>query len=87
VFEDGSVHPCEILGRPIGNLNDVGWDLGALWEGSAARSLRDEIERTRCTCTFECAQADNVLFRARSWPRLALEVARVGRRGGRREVP
>jgi MoaA/NifB/PqqE/SkfB family radical SAM enzyme len=82
VFEDGAVHPCEILGRPIGNLNDVGWDLGALWEGTAARELRAEIERTRCACTWECAQADNVLFDARSWPRLALAWARAGARGG-----
>ena len=72
VFENGEVHSCEILGRSIGNLNDVGWDLARLWEGEAARELRREIRDTRCACTWECAQADNVLFRARSWPGLAL---------------
>ena len=71
VFENGSVHPCEILGREIGNLNDVDWDLGRLWRGPAANSLRREIADTRCACTWECAQADNVLFNARAWPRLA----------------
>jgi MoaA/NifB/PqqE/SkfB family radical SAM enzyme len=71
VFEDGSVHPCEILGRSLGNLNDVGWDLGRLWRTPAAQALRAEIERTRCACTWECAQADNVLFDPGSWPRLA----------------
>jgi MoaA/NifB/PqqE/SkfB family radical SAM enzyme len=70
VFEDGSLHPCEVLGRPLGNLNDVGWDLGRLWGSEEAERLRDEIRRTRCACTWECAQGDNVLFRARSWPRL-----------------
>ena len=74
VFEDGAVHPCEILGRSIGNLNETGWDLGALWRGRAADELRREIEATRCACTWECAQADNVLFNARSWPRLMREV-------------
>jgi MoaA/NifB/PqqE/SkfB family radical SAM enzyme len=72
VFENGEVHSCEILGRSIGNLNDVEWDLGRLWDGEAARELRRDIRDTRCACTWECAQADNVLFRARSWPGLAL---------------
>lgn len=71
VFENGEVHPCEILGRSFGNLNDVGWDLATLWSGEAARALRDEIRSTRCSCTWECAQADNVLFNKRAWPRLA----------------
>jgi MoaA/NifB/PqqE/SkfB family radical SAM enzyme len=71
VFENGEVHPCEILGRSLGNLNDVDWDLGRLWGAPAARALRGEIRDTRCACTWECAQADNVLFRARNWPRLA----------------
>lgn len=74
VFENGSVQPCEILGRELGNLNDVDWDLGRLWEARAARDLRVQIESTRCSCTWECAQADNVLFGARAWPRLAREV-------------
>jgi MoaA/NifB/PqqE/SkfB family radical SAM enzyme len=74
VFEDGAVHPCEILGRELGNLNDVDWDLGTLWRGAAAEELRRAIADTRCRCTFECAQADNVLFNARAWPRLLREV-------------
>jgi MoaA/NifB/PqqE/SkfB family radical SAM enzyme len=74
VFENGSVQPCEILGREIGNLNDVGWDLAKLWASPAAEELRAWIARTRCACTWECAQADNVLFNPRAWPRVAREV-------------
>lgn len=77
VFEDGEVHPCEVLGRSLGNLEDVDWDLSALWEGDRARALRREILATRCACTWECAQADNVLFHPPSWPRLALETWRA----------
>jgi len=73
VFEDGSVHPCEILGKSIGNLREVDWDLARLWGGDAARDLRRTIVDERCSCTWECAQADNVLFNARTWPRLAIE--------------
>jgi MoaA/NifB/PqqE/SkfB family radical SAM enzyme len=70
VFEDGSVHPCEILGRPLGSLRDVDWDLRRVWESPEAEALRREIRATRCACTWECAQADNVLFNSRAWPGL-----------------
>jgi len=76
VFEDGAVRACEILPDAIGNLNEVGWDLEQLWSAKAARDLRTKIEATRCACTWECAQADNVLFNARTWPKLAWKAAR-----------
>lgn len=75
VFENGDVHPCEILGKSLGNLNDVAWDLERLWNGEPAQELRAEIARTRCACTWECAQADNVLFNPRQWPALAARTA------------
>lgn len=76
IFEDGEVHPCEILGRSLGNLNDCDWDLARLWESRGAEELRTEIAATRCRCTWECAQADNVLFHPPSWPGLAVETLR-----------
>lgn len=77
VFENGSVHPCEILGREIGNLEEHGWDLARVWNSPAADALREEIEATRCACTWECAQADNVLFNPRRWAALSAESLRV----------
>jgi len=74
IFESGAVHPCEILGRELGNLREHDWDLERVWTSSGADALRAEIERTKCACTWECAQADNVLFRKRAWPRLARAV-------------
>jgi MoaA/NifB/PqqE/SkfB family radical SAM enzyme len=77
VFEDGSVKPCEILPDALGNLNDVGWRLDELWNSERARALRKRIRAERCACTWECAQADNVLFNARSWPALAKRVLKT----------
>jgi MoaA/NifB/PqqE/SkfB family radical SAM enzyme len=74
VFENGEVHPCEVLGQSLGNLNTSAWDLERLWNGAEAHALREQIRREHCKCTWECAQADNVLFRARSWPALARKV-------------
>jgi MoaA/NifB/PqqE/SkfB family radical SAM enzyme len=83
VFENGEVHPCEILGESMGNLNAVDWDLERLWNEHAARRLRETIERERCACTWECAQADNVLFQPKLWPRLAVKSMAVPRRDSR----
>ncbi|RKY18088.1 MAG: hypothetical protein DRQ55_14275 [Planctomycetota bacterium] len=79
IFEQGEVHPCEMLGQSLGNLNDVDWDLARLWCQPQADSLRRQIKHTRCSCTWECAQADNVLFNPRSWPALARQTLAVGR--------
>ena len=76
IFENGSVHPCEILGKELGNLNAVDWDLEAIWTSAEAGVLRQEIKDTRCSCTWECAQADNVLFHPPNWPRLAIDTLR-----------
>lgn len=79
IFENGEVHPCEMLGQHLGNLNDVGWDLQRLWNERPAQALRKQIKDTNCECTWECAQADNVLFAPGRWPSLALQALAVAR--------
>jgi len=76
IFEDGAVHPCEVLGEELGNLREVDWDLEALWSRARAEELRRKILEDRCRCTWECAQADNVLFHPPNWVPLALESVR-----------
>lgn len=71
VFENGDVRACEVLPDTLGNLNDTGWDLAPIWKSAEAARLRERIEQTRCSCTWECAQADNVLFQPKLWPKLA----------------
>lgn len=71
IFENGEVHPCEMLGKSMGNLNDTGWDFTPIWSGESADGLRKTIKDTRCSCTWECAQADNVLFNRKAWVPLA----------------
>lgn len=89
VFEDGSVHPCEMLGEPLGELSEVDWQLDRLWHEAEAKALRRKIKDTRCTCTWECAQADNVLFGPRAWPALAWRTLGVKRPdvGAPRQAP
>ncbi len=80
IFEGGEVFPCEMLESPLGQLNDVNWDLAKLWSEKTANDLRRTIKETHCECTWECAQADNVLFNPRSWPALLSGTMGLGRR-------
>ena len=77
VFEDGTVRACEVLDDELGSLHEVDWDLERLWRSARAGELRAKVIKTRCECTWECAQADNVLFQPKSWPSLAREVLRA----------
>ncbi len=67
---DGSVHPCEVLDRPLGNLRDVDMDFERIWDGSEAAATRKWIRDTDCHCTYECALGFNILGNARYQPRL-----------------
>ena len=51
-----------------------------LWDAAAAKTLRKKIKGERCACTWECAQADNVLFQPRVWPKLAVRTLRTRRK-------
>lgn len=76
IYADGTVHPCEVLGRPIGHLRDTGFDFGALWHGREAGLLRTWIRDSNCHCTYECAWSFNILAGPRFQP--ALVAAALG---------
>lgn len=67
---DASVHPCEVLDRPLGNLRDHDMDFTELWSTPAARAARRWIVESRCHCSYECALGFNILGNARYQPAL-----------------
>lgn len=67
---EGTIYPCEILDRPLGNVRDYGGDFSKLWAAAPARETRDWIKDTNCHCTYECAWSFNVLSNARYQPSL-----------------
>jgi MoaA/NifB/PqqE/SkfB family radical SAM enzyme len=69
--ETGDVRPCEILERPMGNVRDYDYDLRALLDAAENRRLVRWIEESRCKCSFECAQAASVVWRADAYPEVA----------------
>ena len=67
---DGSVRPCEILDRPLGNLRDYDFDFMRLWHDQPAQEAKDWIKDTNCNCTYECAWSFNILANMRYQPSL-----------------
>lgn len=71
---DATVHPCEVLDRPIGNLRDHDLDFSALWRAPTAAATRRWIVDSECNCSYECAWGFNILGNARYQPRLLAAV-------------
>lgn len=81
INETAEVYPCEILGKSMGNLREVGFDVYALLERAANHELVDWIRDSQCKCSFECALGANVVWNPSMYPRLAAAAIRnIGRK-------
>jgi len=70
IYPNGDVYPCELLEKPLGNLRQFDYDLGALWKEAPADKARTFIRDTNCFCTFECAWSVNILASPSYWGEL-----------------
>ena len=61
IYTDGSVYPCEILDKPIGNLHDFEFDFLELWATNKAKETRNWIKDTKCNCHWECIIPYNIV--------------------------
>lgn len=76
IAHDGTVYPCEVLDRPLGNLRDYGMNFLELWKNHASAEARKFIRDTNCNCTYECALAINIISNPKFLPELALDALR-----------
>jgi MoaA/NifB/PqqE/SkfB family radical SAM enzyme len=61
---EGTVYPCTIYDRPIGNVRDYGYDLRGLWLDGPRRAARDEILKKKCPgCWTPCEAYQSILAR------------------------
>ncbi len=67
ISETGRVFPCELMDRCLGGLRGSGYDIKKILGGAACAAARGYIERTKCSCTFECAVNASLIFH---WPSL-----------------
>jgi MoaA/NifB/PqqE/SkfB family radical SAM enzyme len=79
--EKGVLTPCEMLYqlRPdldssIGNVRDFQYDVERMISTLKAKELRKFIEKTPCSCSYECAALCNVVFHVSQWPRVLKKV-------------
>jgi radical SAM protein with 4Fe4S-binding SPASM domain len=80
--EKGDVYPCEILGEPMGNVRESGYDLRKIMRGDRGRKMAAAIAEGNCHCTHECYFIMNILFNPRLYPALFREYARLALRSG-----
>ena len=70
----GTVYPCSMHNRPLGDLRSVDFDFRTLWYGNDRRRVRGEIRREACPhCWTPCEAYQSIL--GAMWP---------GRRGSKR---
>jgi radical SAM protein with 4Fe4S-binding SPASM domain len=73
IFNDGSVYPCELINKSIGNLRDFDFNLPELWNSKNADNIRNWIQDNRCICTQECFLSINFLIQPNLWPSIIYE--------------
>ena len=70
IMSDGTVFPCEVLDKPLGNLKDYDYDFLKLWFDSEAINTKKWIKDTKCNCHWECAWTYNILSNVKYVPKL-----------------
>lgn len=61
IQSNGTVYPCEVLDKPLGNLKDYNFDFLKLWHDTTATQTKKWIKDTKCNCSWECAWTYNIL--------------------------
>ncbi len=76
--EKGEVFGCEPLWRPLGNVRDTGYDLGAVLRSDRAARFREQhLGPDSCSCTWGCAMHSWISTSPGFLPRLALNAIRI----------
>lgn len=58
----GTVYPCSIFDKPLGNIRDFGYSLPLLWNSGERRLLRQEISKGNCPhCWTPCEAYQSIL--------------------------
>ena len=77
IRSNGTVYPCELLDREIGNLREYNYNFKKLWTSDKAQKIRREIKNTKCYCTHECFITNNILFNPSMLPKVLKEYVQL----------
>jgi ubiquinone/menaquinone biosynthesis C-methylase UbiE/MoaA/NifB/PqqE/SkfB family radical SAM enzyme len=67
---DGTLRACPSRPSSLGNARAIGFDLGRLWKGDAARAERARVLAGGCACTEQGFLTCDAAFDARAYPEL-----------------
>lgn len=62
IAADGDLWGCCVRGEPVGNLREVGYDVGRIWDGEDARRFRRSVKAGECACPLANASYTNMLM-------------------------
>ncbi len=58
----GTLYPCIIYNKALGNVRDVGFDLEKIWDKNETRRLQKEIKRKECpNCWLACEAYQSIM--------------------------
>ncbi|MBD3186694.1 glycosyltransferase [Candidatus Bathyarchaeota archaeon] len=70
LYPDGRVAPCESMDIGFGNLKEHGYSMEDVLGSKRASETRGLLEAEECSCTWECALMNNIIFNWRLFPQL-----------------
>ena len=76
INEQGKVRLCEIRDDILGDLRKNGYDLKGILRSESSLEAISEMNRDKCTCTWECAMSTNVIYNPRFFPELTCRTFR-----------
>ncbi len=74
IDETGNVKLCELRPEVLGNLRSENYNLISILKKS--RKLLREINRRKCSCTWECSVSTNIVCTTKFYPRLLAATVR-----------
>ncbi|MFH1384197.1 MAG: radical SAM protein [Candidatus Omnitrophota bacterium] len=74
----GEVFPCEYLPeKQLGNLRDYDYDITKILKSEKTKAALKFISDKKCSCTWECAIKQDIVYDCRTWPIVVREMLRL----------
>lgn len=72
----GELWPCCVLGydKPLGNLREVDYDFGRVWNSKEAESVREFIKDGNCYCPLANQAYSNILMSLKMMPKVFMNI-------------
>ena len=77
LYPDGDIAPCELRDEVLGNIRDAGYNFREIVFSDNADRIREQIDKERCYCTYECFLTNAIMFNPVMLASVACEVMKI----------